>query len=392
MNPVGIQSFSMSCALGSEPSAIWQQASQGNTLGMKKNTAMLFEGSTYLGHANFNDSNIQTFYDCRVNQFLASVASQLAPSVLNEYIHRSPERVGIILGTSTSGVDELEKSLPGFDLNGHWPEHYQVHQQRMANVSEFLADFLAVKGPVMSVSTACSSSAKAMLSAQRWLLNGFCDAVVVGGIDVLCQLTVNGFDALGALSHERTLPFSKNRQGINIGEAAALFVLTRESAHLNLLGGAETSDAYHISAPDPEGIGAIAAMQGALKTTGIVADQVDYLNLHGTGTPQNDAMESKAVQAVFGDGVWCSSTKGMTGHTLGAAGALELGLTALSMSEFNHNNQYLPHVYDGNYDDSITSLKLTQINNGLGKPKLSMSNSFAFGGSNAALIIGAADV
>lgn len=389
MKPVGIQSFALSCALGNSLADIWSQASAGSTDGMLLDRDILFEGSTYLGHAHFSKTSLNPFFECRVNQFLASVALQLNQVLLQSYIDQASERVGVIVGTSTSGVDELEVALSEFDQTGKWSEQYQVHHQRMANVSDFLADFLGVKGPVMSVSTACSSSAKAILSAQRWLTQGICDAVVVGGVDVLCQLTVNGFNALGALSSEKTLPFSVNRQGINIGEAAALFLLTNDDAELNLLGGAETSDAHHISAPDPNGQGAIDAMNGALDASGLQANQIDYVNLHGTGTPQNDAMESKAVTAVFGDQVWCSSTKSMTGHTLGAAGALELGLCALSMSDHNNQGQYLPHVYDGDYDQSIAPLNLVSLENNLGKPKYALSNSFAFGGSNASLIIGA---
>ncbi|MCB1582382.1 MAG: beta-ketoacyl-ACP synthase [Marinicella sp.] len=392
MRAVGIQSFALSCALGNNLAEIWQQVSQGATTGMKLDKQFLFEGSTYLGRAHFVKSDLSSFYECRVNQFLASVALQLDQTKLNSFIKKTPERLGVILGTSTSGVDELEIALAQFDQIGVWTETYQVHHQRMANVSDFLADYLGAKGPVMSVSTACSSSAKALLSAQRWLNQGICDAVVVGGVDVLCQLTVNGFNALGALSAEKSLPFSANRQGINIGEAAALFLLTRENAPIKLLGGAETSDAHHISAPDPDGQGAIDAMNGALYASGLQAEQIDYVNLHGTATSQNDAMESIAVNKVFGSEVWCSSTKSMTGHTLGAAGALEIGLCALSMSEYNINGQYLPHVYDGFYDETLEPLNLVKANNALGKPQYALSNSFAFGGSNAALILGAVDV
>ncbi len=390
MNPVGIQSYSMSCALGHSAAEIWRHVAQGSTAGMVINREYLFEGHTYLGHANFQAQALPAFYTCRINQLLASVAEQLDTKFLKAAIATAPERVGVILGTSTSGVDVLEPALKGYDQHQQWPNSYQAHVQRMGQVSEFLADHLGAQGPVMSVSTACSSSAKALLSAKRWLNQGLCDVVITGGVDVLCQLTINGFNALGALSADKTLPFSRNRKGINIGEAAALFVLTREPAEMSVFGGGESSDAHHISAPDPSGRGAITAMQLALSDAGLGAEQIDYVNLHGTGTLQNDAMEAAAVNTVFGPHTPCSSSKGMTGHTLGAAGALEIALCALSMSGANQSGDYIPHVFDGQLDPKLKPLNLIQAHNQLGRPRYALSNSFAFGGSNAAVIIGRA--
>lgn len=391
MKPVGLQSISLSCALGQSNAEIWCNAVKGSTDGMLLNHQMLFDGSTYLGQVDFPEQTISPFFDCRINQFLSGVLNQLDLTLIRKVIAKSPERVGIIMGTSTSGINEFESAVVDFDQSGEWPEKYMVHQQRMGYVAEFLADYLGAKGPVMSVSTACSSSAKAMISAKRWLNQGICDVVLTGGVDVLCQLTVNGFDTLGALSYEKTLPFSKNRTGINIGEAAALFVLTRDKANLNLYGGGESSDAHHISAPDPSGTGAVKAMVEALKDSNLSAAQIDYVNLHGTGTPQNDVMEAIAVNQVFGSTVCCGSSKAMTGHTLGAAGALEIGLCALSMSHLNTTGDYLPHVYDGVYDEKILPLNLIDLNNQLGKPRFALSNSFAFGGSNASVVIGVND-
>ncbi|MGJ8664627.1 MAG: beta-ketoacyl-ACP synthase [Marinicella sp.] len=388
MNPVGIKSFAMSCALGSNHEEIWNNVIAASTQGMVFDENTLFEGHTYLGKAQFAKNKLKPFFAGRVNQFLAAVANQLDLDFLAAKIATDPVRVGVVLGTSTSGVDQFEAALGVYDECKQWPKDYLMHQQRMANVSEFLADYLGAKGPVMSVSTACSSSAKAMLSAKRWLDQGLCDVVIAGGIDVLCQLTVNGFNALGALSQDKTLPFSRNRSGINIGEAAALFILTKDEAAINLMGGGETSDAYHISAPDPSGQGAIDAMNLALADAGLNADQIDYVNLHGTGTGQNDLMESLAVNSVFGANLPCSSSKPMTGHTLGAAGALEIGLCALSMSTMNRSGQYIPHVYDGETDTELKPLNLVVKNNHLGLPQYALSNSFAFGGSNASIIIG----
>lgn len=247
-------------------------------------------------------------------------------------------------------------------------------------------------GPAMTVSTACSSANKAFASAKRWLNAGLCDAVICGGVDVLSQLTLRGFESLGALSNEKTQPFSRNRKGINIGEAAALFILTNEDSEFSLLGVGESSDGYHISSPDPSGAGACAAMQAALDDAGLEAAEIDYINLHGTGTLQNDPMEAHAIHRVFGKraaDIACSSSKAKVGHTLGISGAVELGFTLLSMSrQYNRQGDYLPHSYDGQFAEDILPLNLVVSENGLGRPRYALSNSFAFGGSNATLIVG----
>lgn len=384
---VGIQAMAMNCALGNELGSIWQHAVDGHSPGMKNDTRWV---STVVGHATAKPHPLAGPFDTRINQLilttLASIDNQWQALVTGV----DPKRVGVVLGTSTSAVDVFENALAHRDLKGQWPDGFQPHFQRMACVSEFLAQHLAVSGPCLSISTACSSSAKAIITAKNWLNMDLCDVVIAGGVDVLCQLTLRGFDALGALSHQPTLPMSQNRNGINIGEGCALFALTKDGAEINVLGGGSSSDAHHISAPDPTGKGAIQAMSLAIQDAGIKASQIDYVNLHGTGTQQNDAMESKAVNQVFGHSVRCSSSKGLMGHTLGAAGALELGLTTLSMSNINKQNSYIPHVFDGKYDETLDPLNLVNVGNQLGKPRFALSNSFAFGGSNAALILGRA--
>jgi 3-oxoacyl-[acyl-carrier-protein] synthase-1 len=265
----------------------------------------------------------------------------------------------------------------------------------MAAPATFLADWLGLSGPAYCLSTACTSSARALLSAHRLLQQGPCDAVLCGGVDSLCRLTLNGFSALEAVSAERCNPFSFNRQGINIGEGAALFLMTkelmtREQTSIALLGGGASSDAYHISAPQPQGLGAQQAMRKALAAAGVTAEQIDYLNLHGTATAHNDAMESLAVQALFPQGVPCSSTKPLTGHALGAAGALEAAFCWLSLSPYNSDNLLPPHLWDGQAEDRLPHLQLVAQGTRLAhKPQRRlMSNSFAFGGNNLSLILG----
>jgi 3-oxoacyl-[acyl-carrier-protein] synthase-1 len=214
-----------------------------------------------------------------------------------------------------------------------------------------------------------------------------CDAVICGGVDSLCRLTVNGFSALDSVSDETCQPFSRNRQGINIGEGACLFVMSHNPSGVQLSGVGETSDAHHISAPHPQGTGAIAAMQQALGDAQLTPEQVGYINLHGTATVQNDRMESLAVNEVFGSQVPCSSTKPLTGHTLGAAGAIEAGFCWLT---FFADGRVPPQWWDGQRDDDIAELHLATVDGQHGAaPQHILSNSFAFGGNNIALILSA---
>ena len=237
---------------------------------------------------------------------------------------------------------------------------------------------------------ACTSGARALLSAHRLLQQGLCDAVICGGVDSLCRLTLNGFSALEAVSAEPCNPFSLNRHGINIGEGAALFLMTRERSPIAFLGGGASSDAHHISAPHPEGLGARMAMAKALTSAGLQAGDINYLNLHGTATAHNDVMESKAVHELFAADLPCSSSKPMTGHTLGAAGALEAAFCWLVLSEYNQDGLLPPHLWDGQADPALAPLRLVEAGERLQRAsgRRLMSNSFAFGGNNVALILG----
>jgi len=224
------------------------------------------------------------------------------------------------------------------------------------------------------------------MTARRLLAMDLCDAVLCGGVDSLCRLTLNGFTALEAVSAERCNPFSLNRNGINIGEAAALFLMTREPASVALLGAGASSDAHHISAPEPGGRGALQAMRKALAQADLTPEQIGYLNLHGTATQHNDAMESRAVAELFAAGVPCSSTKPLTGHTLGAAGALEAAFCWLSLQP---GATLPPHVWDAVIDPQLPALDFVLPGQTLKGPRNLMSNSFAFGGNNVSLILGA---
>ena len=326
----------------------------------------------------------------RNNQLLLEAALQIEDEIRQAIQTYGPGRVGVVLGTSTSGIDEASRGIAHYLQHQQFPGDYIYQQQELSAPATFLADWLKISGPTYVISTACTSSARALMSAQRLLDMNLCDVVLCGGVDTLCKLTLNGFSALEAVSDERCNPFSVNRHGINIGEAAVLFVMSRQPASdhgIALLGAGASSDAHHISAPEPTGRGAAQAMHKALSRAGLAADQIGYLNLHGTATQHNDAMESHAVAHVFPRGVPCSSTKPMTGHTLGAAGALEAAFCWLSLTR---GNALAPHLWDGQPDPALPALNWVTPGQTLAptSQRCLMSNSFAFGGNNVSLIIG----
>lgn len=328
--------------------------------------------------------------DNRNNRLLLAAAHEIEADIRDAVARYGNARIGVIIGTSTTGIDEATQGVAGYRRDGAWPEHYRYAHQELGAPAAFLAEWLGLSGPCYGISTACTSSARALLSARRLLRMGVCDAVLCGGADTLCGLPINGFHALEAVDSGRCNPFSQHRGGINIGEAAALFLMTRERGAVQLLGGGASSDAHHMSSPDPQGLGAQAAMHAALADAALEASQIHYLNLHGTATGQNDAMESHAVAAVFPQGVPCSSTKSLTGHTLGAAGALEAAFCWLSLADARATRRLPPHVWDGHADPALPELDLVAAGRELaeGGRRYLMSNSFAFGGNNTTLILG----
>ena len=326
----------------------------------------------------------------RNNQLLRIALASLRASVAAAVAKYGSDRVAVVLGSSTSGVGESEAAHRHFLATGTWPETFHYRQQEMGTPALFVAAELGLRGPAHVISTACSSSAKAMASAARLLKAGMADAVVTGGADSLCRFTVAGFGALGSVSQQRCNPFSLNRNGINIGEAAALFLMTREPGPVHLAGWGETADAHHMSAPDPEGKGAERAIREALARAGIDGSDIGYVNLHGTATLQNDAMEAGAVQRTLGIDVPCSSTKPLTGHALGAAGAIEAALCWIALAR-NPDHRLPPHWWDGVIDPALAPIHLVRPGERADTPlRYALSQSFAFGGSNAALILGAA--
>jgi 3-oxoacyl-[acyl-carrier-protein] synthase-1 len=396
-----LSALGLNCALGQGKQAVAAALFAGDTRGMRLQSGWVSERALTVGAVPGELPALPALPGhppSRNNQLLLAAALEIE-SELRAAINRfGAGRIGVVLGTSTSGIEEASLGIGQYLKQGTLPASYDYAQQELAEPANFLSDWLGLSGPCFSISTACTSGARALLSAQRLLNLGICDAVLCGGVDSLCRLTLNGFSALEAVSAERCNPFSANRNGINIGEGAALFLLTKEplaqgstgsATTIALLGGGATSDAHHISAPQPDGLGAQAAMRKALAAAGIQAEQVDYLNLHGTATAHNDAMESQAVQTIFPHGVACSSSKALVGHTLGAAGALEAAFCWLTLSEFNPQQLLPPHIWDGQADPALPTLNLVQPGAPLSgnRPHRLMSNSFAFGGNNISLIL-----
>lgn len=330
-------------------------------------------------------------YQCRNHALAYCAYQQIAEAVAALRQRVGPARIGVIIGSSTSGIDASEAAFFQWRSEGKLPGDYCYQgQHEMGSCSEFLARLAEVTGPAYTLSTACSSSAKVFASGQALLDLDFCDAVIVGGVDTLCHLTLNGFEALVSLSRTVSNPSSRNRDGLNIGEGAALFLLSREPGPIQLLGVGESSDAHHISAPDPAGTGAEAAIRMALAEASLEPRDIHYVNLHGTGTPQNDAMEAAAIHRIFG-AVPASSTKPLVGHCLGASGAIEAGFCWLALQEATPARVPLPpHHWDGLVDERMPPLNLVRPGTELERtgPVQFLSNSFAFGGSNCAVILG----
>lgn len=399
-------------ALGASKSAVCKALLNGETKGMRQYQTCLLEQEHYCGVVNDLLPEVPphlSVFDCRNNQLLLAAIEQISADIRSAKNYYGSHRIGIILGTSTSGISEAETAINSQSKTGVLPDKYHYKMQELGAASEFLSRYLEIEGPSYSISTACSSSGKVFASAKNLIEADICDLVIVGGVDSLCDLTLGGFRSLDAVSFKPTNPFSVNREGINIGEAAAVFIVSRESkdvwveshqkiakkgtekvdfkaTDVFLLGVGESSDAHHMSAPEPSGRGAIAAMQSALIDAAIDKSQVDYINLHGTGTHLNDAMESKAINSLFGSDILCSSTKPLTGHTLGAAGATETALCWLMLKQ-NENFRIAPHRYDGEYDPKISEIKLAKLDQKIDRLSITMSNSFAFGGNNVSVIL-----
>jgi 3-oxoacyl-[acyl-carrier-protein] synthase-1 len=331
--------------------------------------------------------SVEAAYDCRNNRLAALGIAQdgFAEAVAGARARLGGSRIGVFVGTSTSGILQTELAYRRRNEDGSLPADFRyATTHNNFSLAWVIQRTFGLSGPAAVISTACSSSAKALGNAARMIAAGYCDAAIVGGVDSLCLTTLYGFGSLGLLAPGPCRPFDAQRDGISIGEGAAFLLLEKTAAPgaVRLLGVGESSDAYHMSSPHPEGLGAQLAMRAALDAAKIDSDAVDYVNLHGTGTQANDETEGKAVTAVFGDRIACSSTKGWTGHTLGACGAIEAGICVLAL-----RHGFLPgSVNTRELDDCAPSGYL--IDNAGTAPQVVMSNAFGFGGTNCSLVLG----
>lgn len=375
-------------ALGSGKAAVREGLLAADRSGMRPYSGLLTGRSTFVGQVRGAPRPLPPALaelECRNNRLLAAALDQIAPAVERVAARVGPARVAVLIGTTTSGIAEGEDAIEALRRGGKMPPAFHYKQQEIGMAAELAARYLGLTGVRFTISTACSSSASAFACAQRLFDADRCDAAIVGGADSLCRLTLNGFDALEALSPEPCNPFSANRKGLNIGEGASVVLVTREPGPVRLCGIGEASDGHHISTPDPDGIGAETAIRAALDQAQLVPDDVGYVNLHGTATPKNDEMESRVVARVFGAAVPCSSTKPMIGHTLGAAGAQEIGLCWLLLD--SERDRRLPvHLWDGERDPALPEIDLV----GPGRHwerDVFVTSSFAFGGSNIAVAL-----
>lgn len=394
MSPIYLNELGLACALGRDVDAVARRLFAADAPhGVAATNAVVPGRHLPLGRVpgELPDlSRLPVALQGRNNALLELALAPLRPAVAAAIAKHGAHRVAVVIGTSTSGVGEGEAAHRARLATGDWPAGFSYAQQEMGTPAAYVSHALGLRGPSHVISTACSSSAKALASGARLLRAGLADVVVAGGADSLCEFTVAGFSALGSVSAARCNPFSRHRDGINVGEGAALFVMTREPGVVRLAGWGESSDAHHMSAPEPAGHGAERAIREALQRAGLGAADIDYINLHGTATPQNDAMEAGVVARVFGAHTPASSTKPLTGHALGAAGGIEAALCWIALAR-NPGHRLPPHWWDGAADPALPPLHLVPPGETASRPlRHVLSQSFAFGGSNAALVLGVA--
>lgn len=396
MRPLQLSSFTLTTCLG-RGLAPTLRALQGRASGLARRDFETAALDTSIGEVEGVDevrlAPALAAWDCRNNRLaeLGLAQDDFADAVRAAAARVGAARVGVFLGTSTSGILQTELAYRRRDpASGALPAGFDYrHTHNAYSVSGFVRARLALAGPAWTVSTACSSSAKVFGTAARMIGTGLIDAAVVGGVDSLCLTTLYGFNSLELLAREPCRPWDRARSGLSIGEAAAFALLeplppAPAPGALALLGVGESSDAHHMSAPHPEGLGARMAIEAALAAAGLRPADIDYVNLHGTATPSNDAAEDRAVVDVFGTRTPCSSTKGATGHTLGAAGAVEAAIAALA----------LRHGFiagGANTAEPDPALRAHYILESRAAPlRRVLSNSFGFGGSNCSLLLGRA--
>lgn len=371
---ISITAYEAICNLGNNIDTIYERAMAGEVNCFSK----LHNYTPFdlrVGLINIDLSNIDNQdFNIRCNRIILKNLELLKSEIALLKQNYSLDKIGIVAATTNSGVEEFETS--------NNPPHYEL-----GNPAYFLSKHLNLNGYYTTVSTACSSGLKAFSLARDLLDNEVCEAVIVVCIDTLAKVPVYGFSSLEVLTDKPSIPFSKNRIGMNIGEACSIFILEKNvSKGIVIMGIGESSDIYHPTTPDPEAKEAVKAIKAALQEAKLQPGDIDYINVHGTGTYANDLMEAKAISEVFGTKTPVSSTKPMTGHCLGAAAGIETALCCKLLENFD--GKLYPHIYDDEYDENLPSIKLVQKPENYPKCNICMCNSFGFGGSNAILILG----
>jgi 3-oxoacyl-[acyl-carrier-protein] synthase-1 len=389
-HPCSLVALGVVNALGSGPEEIWPRLLAGDQSHFRVRDDLVPGRSLLVGDVVAPLPRIPDRlrrFACRNNALSLIALQQVEATIAGIVEAAGRERVGVVMGTSTSGAGDAEAALRHRHLTGVLDESFDYEQLEFGGAAGFVAEWLEIAGPAYTISTACSSGARALATARSLLALNVCDAVVAGATDTLCGLTANGFSALQVVSDEITNPCSVNRKGLTLGEGSVILVATRESGGIQLRGVGESSEAHHMSAPDPEGHGAEQAMRGALRDARMQPDQVAYLNLHGTGTSLNDAMECAAIARTFPDPPPCSSTKSLVGHTLGAAGAMEAAFCWLMLREGTEDGlPLIPHAWDGQPDPELGAIRLAAKGMQVA-PGPVMTNSFGFGGNNCTLVL-----
>ncbi len=380
----------MLTALGRSPDEIWPRLLAGDSSQLIVRDDLVPGRSLVVGAVPGDLPRVPQAlarYACRNNSMTLAALEQIEDAVRDAVAAAGRDRVAVVMGSSTSGVSDAEAAIRHQHQTGVLAPSFHYEQLEFGGASGFLADLLDLRGPALTLSTACSSGARALATARSLLALGVADAVIAGATDTLCRLTTNGFSALQVVSDEVTNPLSRNRKGITLGEGSALFLVTREPSGIQLRGIGESSEAHHMSAPDPHGAGAEAAMRAALEDAGLAPDAIAYLSLHGTGTALNDAMECSAISRTFSSPPPCSAAKPMVGHTLGAAGAVEAGFCWLMLHEQEAGSiALIPHVFDGDRDPELAAIPLAS--KGMRVPAGPvLSNAFGFGGNNCCLVL-----
>lgn len=387
MAPIRIESYTAASALGVGKAAMLA-AVAAHRSGLRPNDVGLEPLDTWVGRVEGLEQPLPAAFghwDCRNHRlaWLGLNADNFRDAVASARGRHGAERVAVIVGTSTSSIDATEQAYRSLDAEGAFaPASRSTALHTPHSLGRFVQEALGLSGPCVTLSTACSSSAKAFAAAERMLRLGLVDAAVVGGADTLCGSVLFGFNALQLVSKQACRPFDAERDGINLGEAAGFALLSRGPGPLQLLGHGESSDAHHMSTPRPDGLGAEIALADALARASVDAAEVDLVNLHGTASQKNDEVEAALIARCFGARTHASSTKGFTGHTLGTAGVLEAAFCLLAME-----TGWMPGTVNSTRLDPVCGPQL-RLRPAQGEVRVALSNSFGFGGTNCVLVFG----